>query len=85
MSAIETHIRLPVLALALGVALTACDRPSTPEGNAVEPPAAPSSTSAAAAALNPLPGRTGVTPGLTQRARVKVETTAGDAAIEVYP
>jgi len=35
--------------------------------------------------LNPLPGREGPVPTLTQSTRIRIETTAGDVVVEVYP
>lgn len=83
-SSIDARVQLPMLALAFAVSLTACDRQSPAAPDVVEP-AVSTSSSAATPALNPLPGSTGVTPALTQRARVTVETTAGDLTVEVYP
>ena len=68
-------------AFALGTLLAACGQPATP----------PADTSAAAPVapvsgdLKPLPGKEGQVPELTSSTRVKLETTAGDVLIDVYP
>ena len=72
------------LSVALGLSLSACHRPeeSAPRATAgaSDKPAA-----ALASALKPLPGREGDVPTLTKSARVKLETTAGEVVIEIYP
>jgi cyclophilin family peptidyl-prolyl cis-trans isomerase len=67
-------------ATALGVSMLAACQPSSEEGAA---PASPAATAAQPAKLNPLPGK-GAVP-LTQVTTVRLETTAGDVVIEVYP
>ena len=54
-------------------------------GEAGSTASAPSATPAAAAQLQPLPGRETSAPTLTESMRVKLETTAGDILINVYP
>jgi cyclophilin family peptidyl-prolyl cis-trans isomerase len=45
---------------------------TTEESNSVQP-------------LNPLPGRTSAAPGLADSTRIRLETTAGEVLIDVYP
>jgi cyclophilin family peptidyl-prolyl cis-trans isomerase len=66
---------------ALGVAclLAACSQ----QGDA--PPATAGAGGPPNAQLKPLPGREGSAPAITRSTRVRMQTTAGDLAIEVYP
>ena len=70
----------------MAVVLVGCQR-----GAEEEATTAPSSAPSAAATpqqdakLNPLPGKEGAVPALTEVATVRLATTAGDVVIEVYP
>jgi cyclophilin family peptidyl-prolyl cis-trans isomerase len=81
-----------VLSLALGGLLAACEPAADPAGNAADAPAAAPTQRATPAPgeplthdLHPLPGRAGSEPVLTRKASVRMQTTAGEIVIEVYP
>jgi cyclophilin family peptidyl-prolyl cis-trans isomerase len=70
------------LPLALALSLAACSSDTaTDEGAASAPSAAPRGP----IALAPLPGLEGQVPTLTERHTIRLETTAGNVVIEVYP
>ena len=68
------------------VLLVGCQQ-SAEEEVATAPSSAPSAaaTSQQEAKLNPLPGKEGAVPALTEVTTVRLATTAGDVVIEVYP
>ena len=77
------------------LAMTGCDSESPPAADSAEPAqAADASTEAAtppepppplSLSLAPLPGREDDVPDLTHGAHVRLQTTAGEVLIEVYP
>jgi homoserine O-acetyltransferase len=66
--------------LVLVPSIGACQRQSEPAAQV-----APTSAAAAAGALAPLPGRESSAPALTRKQTVRMQTTAGEIVIEVYP
>jgi cyclophilin family peptidyl-prolyl cis-trans isomerase len=70
-----------VALLILGWSVAGCQRESDPAAGA-EPPSAGAAT---AGALAPLPGLESTAPALTQKQTVRMQTTAGELVIEVYP
>jgi cyclophilin family peptidyl-prolyl cis-trans isomerase len=73
-----------VLPLVLGLLLAACQQ----EGDAGRNVAATNGSTPGGTLvhdLNPLPGSEGAVPALTQSTRIRMETTAGDVVLEVYP
>jgi cyclophilin family peptidyl-prolyl cis-trans isomerase len=70
--------------LAVGAWLGACQA-DNPEETAAVPRANAPAGAASAAKLNPLPGKEGAVPALTETQTVRLATTAGDVVIEVYP
>ena len=80
------NVTLPSRSLTtlLFVLLAACQQESN---EAVTSSAAPAPPGAAAAAgpLVPLPGKEGAVPALTQTTTIRLQTTAGELTIEVYP
>jgi peptidyl-prolyl cis-trans isomerase A (cyclophilin A) len=71
--------------MALGLALTAC-QPAPDTATQSTPDTASSAGGAPLVHdLNPLPGRAGPVPTLTQSTRIRIETTAGDVVVAVYP
>ncbi len=72
-----------VALLTLGLSSAACQRQNAP-GTAASG-AAPPGGGAAVAALPPLPGRENAAPALTRKQTVRMQTTAGELVIEVYP
>jgi cyclophilin family peptidyl-prolyl cis-trans isomerase len=83
------HSTALLLALAMGSMLGGCDSQdeSAPGATASSPAAAPAAEQASAIAhdLTPLPGQENSVPVLTEKSTVRMETTAGDIVIEVYP
>ena len=82
--------QLSICTACLGLALGACESPTTAPTSDAEPPV--DSGAAAVSApreldleLVPLPGKEGEAPQLTQAQVVLFETTAGNVMIEVYP
>jgi cyclophilin family peptidyl-prolyl cis-trans isomerase len=71
----------------LGLSVAACQRQSEPDGAESPSAGAESSRTGAvpAGALAPLPGRESSAPALTQKQTVRMQTTAGELVIEVYP
>jgi cyclophilin family peptidyl-prolyl cis-trans isomerase len=69
------------LGLALAMTLAAC----SPESATTESARSAQTTSSGPIALAPLPGLEESVPTLTQRRTIRLETTAGDVVIEVYP
>jgi cyclophilin family peptidyl-prolyl cis-trans isomerase len=72
------------------VLLAACQADDAADGRAAgEAPAVPQPSAAApanaAAELTPLPGKEGTVPAITEVEAVRLDTTAGDVLIEVYP
>ena len=75
-----------LLATLLCVLLAACQPESNESATGSDAPAAaPGATAVAAGALAPLPGREGAVPELTQRTTIRMQTSAGELTIEVYP
>jgi peptidyl-prolyl cis-trans isomerase A (cyclophilin A) len=66
----------------LGLSLAACQSSEEPAVTASNP--APSAAQSASP-LTPLPGKEGSAPALTDVTKVRLETTAGEVVIEVYP
>jgi cyclophilin family peptidyl-prolyl cis-trans isomerase len=77
----KTSLTLPSAVVAL--LLVACEPGGGQESNA--PAARAPSAAAQAPKLEPLPGKEGMVPPLTDATTVRLETTAGDVVIEVYP
>ena len=73
-----------VLPLVLGVLLAACQQQGDPESN-VAGTAGTTEEPTNMQPLNLLPGRTGAAPALTQSTKIRLETTAGEVLIDVYP
>ena len=72
-----------LVAFACGFLLAACEQRNTPSATeATEATPAGVSTSFD---LTPLPGKEGSVPKLTRATRIKMQTTAGDVLIDVYP
>jgi peptidyl-prolyl cis-trans isomerase A (cyclophilin A) len=74
--------------LVLAGMLCACQGSSEGEDGATGPAAAAPSAAAppsASAKLDPLPGKEGAVPALSEFTTVRLATTAGDVMIEVYP
>jgi cyclophilin family peptidyl-prolyl cis-trans isomerase len=78
-----------LLPLALGLLLAACQQEADPGRDPAEAAVGEPATAEPAGPLmhdlNPLPGRENSAPVLTQKATVRMQTTAGEVVIEVYP
>jgi len=74
------------LATLLCVLLAACQPASNEDATASDAPAqAPVAAAAAAGRLAPLPGKENAVPQLTRTTTIRMQTTAGELTIEVYP
>jgi cyclophilin family peptidyl-prolyl cis-trans isomerase len=81
-----------LVAVLVGVSLAGC-QPAHEAGNdtsapVAAPPASSAASSGAAAQaveLPPLPGREGSVPAITEKTTIRMQTTAGELLIEVYP
>jgi cyclophilin family peptidyl-prolyl cis-trans isomerase len=71
--------------LVLGVLLAACQQQRDSEPSVAQQTRANSPGGTIMHDLNPLPGRAATVPPITQSTRIRMETTAGDIVIEVYP
>jgi homoserine O-acetyltransferase len=71
--------------LVVGLALAACQRQNAPVAGAPASNGAGGAAAAPAAALAPLPGHEKDAPNISQKQTVRMETTAGEIVIEVYP
>ena len=73
-----------LLHLGLGALLAACQQQGD-SGSNVTGAAGTTEEPTNMQPLNPLPGRTGEAPALTQSTKIRLETTAGEVLIDVYP
>src|SRR5438477_253026 len=67
----------------LGCALAACDQRGSGAGGGAQ--AAGSAAAALTTNLKPLPGHEGDAPKLTRKTTVRMQTTAGDVVIDLFP
>src|SRR5881394_1784955 len=67
----------------LGCALAACDQRGSGAGGGAQ--AAGSAAAALTTNLKPLPGHEGDAPKLTRKTTVRMQTTAGDLVIDLFP
>ena len=79
--------KLWICAPLLGLALGACEPPTTPTPVPESPNVSEAAEVNAPLELNlvPLAGKEDAAPQLTQATRVRLQTTAGDVTIEIYP
>jgi len=81
------RLRTLLFYIALGSLLGACGQRGAGSGSgAAAPPPAPAARSGAVASnLKPLPGHESDAPALTRKATVRMQTTAGELVIDVFP
>jgi len=81
MNNLVSRSRAAVALVVVGLSVTACQRQAEPVGNA----GSSSAGNGAPGLLVPLPGRESSAPALTQKVSIRMQTTAGELVIDVYP